>query len=123
MYKLLLTAIIFVIIDGVYLSFMKPYFNQQIKLIQGTDIKMNLTATLLCYVFLIFGFNYFIIEQNKSVQDAFLLGLVIYAVYELTSRALLTKWKWTTVFMDTLWGGILFASTAWIIKKIFAGKK
>jgi uncharacterized membrane protein len=123
MYKLLLTAIIFVIVDGIYLSFIKPYFNQQIKLVQGTDIKMDLTATLLVYIFLIFGIYYFIIQPNKSVKDAFLLGLVIYAVYELTSRALLTKWKWTTVFIDTLWGASLFAITTWIIKKLFAGKK
>jgi len=118
MYKLLLTAIVFVIIDGIFLSMMKPYFDNQVKLVQGSTLNVNITATILCYVFLIFGIYYFIIEPNKSVQDAFLLGLVVYAVYETTSRALLTKWKWTTVFIDTLWGGVLFALTAWIMKKM-----
>jgi len=118
MYKLLLTAIVFVIIDGIFLSMMKPYFDNQVKLVQGSALNVNITATILCYVFLIFGIYYFIIEPNKSVQDAFLLGLVVYAVYETTSRALLTKWKWTTVFIDTLWGGVLFALTAWIMKKM-----
>ena len=117
MYKLLITAIVFVIIDGIFLTMMKPYFENQVKLVQGSALKVNITATLLCYVFLIFGIYYFIIQPNKSVQDAFLFGIVIYAVYETTSRALLTKWKWTTVFIDTLWGGILFALTAWIMKK------
>jgi uncharacterized membrane protein len=118
MYKLLITAIVFVIIDGIFLTMMKPYFENQVKLVQGTGLKVNITATLLCYVFLIFGIYYFIIQPNKSVQDAFLFGIVIYAVYETTSRALLTKWKWSTVFIDTLWGGILFALTAWIMKKM-----
>ena len=118
MYKLLITAIVFVIIDGIFLTIMKPYFENQVKLVQGTALKVNITATLLCYVFLIFGIYHFIIQPNKSVQDAFLFGIVIYAVYETTSRALLTKWKWTTVFIDTLWGGILFALTAWIMKKM-----
>jgi uncharacterized membrane protein len=117
MYKLLITAIVFVIIDGIFLTMMKPYFENQVKIVQGSALKVNITATLLCYVFLIFGIYYFIIQPNKSVQDAFLFGIVIYAVYETTSRALLTKWKWTTVFIDTLWGGILFALTAWIMKK------
>lgn len=117
MYKLLITAIVFVIIDGIFLTMMKPYFENQVKLVQGSALKVNITATLLCYVFLIFGIYYFIIQPNKSVQDAFLFGIVIYAVYETTSRALLTKWKWSTVFIDTLWGGILFALTAWIMKK------
>ena len=118
MYKLLITAIVFVIIDGIFLTMMKPYFENQVKLVQGSTLKVNITATLLCYVFLIFGIYYFIIQPNKSVQDAFLFGIVIYAVYETTSRALLTKWKWTTVIIDTLWGGILFALTAWIMKKV-----
>jgi len=117
MYKLLLTAIVFVIIDGIFLTMMKPYFENQVKIVQGSSLKVNITATLLCYVFLIFGIYYFIIQPNKSVQDAFLFGIVVYAVYETTSRALLTKWKWSTVFIDTLWGGILFALTAWIMKK------
>lgn len=118
MYKLLITAIVFVIIDGIFLTMMKPYFENQVKLVQGSALKVNITATLLCYVFLIFGIYYFIIQPNKSVQDAFLFGIVVYAVYETTSRALLTKWKWTTVFIDTLWGGILFALTAWVMKKV-----
>ena len=117
MYKLLLTAIVFVIIDCIFLTMMKPYFENQVKIVQGSSLKVNITATLLCYVFLIFGIYYFIIQPNKSVQDAFLFGIVVYAVYETTSRALLTKWKWSTVFIDTLWGGILFALTAWIMKK------
>lgn len=118
MYKLLITAIVFVIIDGIFLTMMKPYFENQVKLVQGSALKVNITATILCYVFLIFGIYYFIIQPNKSVQDAFLFGIVIYAVYETTSRALLTKWKWSTVFIDTLWGGILFALTAWVMKKM-----
>jgi len=118
MYKLLITAIVFVIIDGIFLTMMKPYFENQVIAVQGSALKANITATLLCYVFLIFGIYYFIIQPNKSVQDAFLFGIVVYAVYETTSRALLTKWKWTTVFIDTLWGGILFALTAWIMKKM-----
>jgi len=118
MYKLLITAIVFVIIDGIFLTMMKPYFENQVKLVQGSALKINITATILCYVFLIFGLYHFIIQPNKSVQDAFLFGIVIYAVYETTSRALLTKWKWTTVFIDTLWGGILFALTTWIMKKM-----
>jgi uncharacterized membrane protein len=118
MYKLLITAIVFVIIDGIFLTMMKPYFENQVKLVQGSALKINITATILCYVFLIFGLYHFIIQPNKSVQDAFLFGIVVYAVYETTSRALLTKWKWTTVFIDTLWGGILFALTTWIMKKM-----
>jgi len=113
--KLLISAIIFVILDSIYLNIIKDYFSNQIKLIQGTPIKINYLATVICYIFLIFGINYFIIKPNRSIQDAFLLGLVIYGVYETTNMALFAKWSWLTVIIDTLWGGILFALTTFII--------
>ena len=115
-FKLLVSAIIFVVIDSIYLTSVSNYFNNQIKLVQGSPIKMNFLATLLCYIFLIFGINYFIIKPNRSIQDAFLLGLVIYGVFETTNMALFAKWSWLTVIMDTLWGGILFALTTFIVR-------
>ena len=115
-FKLLVSAIVLVFIDSIYLNLIKDYFNNQIKLVQGFNIKINLLATLLCYIFLIFGINYFIIQPNRSIQDAFLLGLIIYGVFETTNMALFSKWSWLTVLIDTLWGGILFALTTFIVK-------
>lgn len=117
-FAFLISAIVFVMLDYFYLMLMKGYFEKQIQLVQGTPLKVNLLGAIICYIFLITGLNYFIIKPNRSIQDAFLFGLVIYAVYETTNLALFTKWSWLTVFMDTLWGGILFALTAFIVKKI-----
>jgi uncharacterized membrane protein len=117
-YILLISAIVFVCIDSVYLNFMKSYFDNQIKSIQGTSTKMNLLAALICYIFLIFGLNYFIIKPKRSVSDAFLFGLVIYGVYETTNWAIFSKWSPISVVIDTLWGGILFALTTYIINLI-----
>lgn len=116
--KLLFSAIVFVLIDSIYLHFIKDYFSKQIIRVQGSPIKLNIPATILCYIFLIFGINYFIIKPNRNIQDAFLLGLIIYGVFETTNMALFAKWSWTTVIIDTLWGGILFALTTYIIKFI-----
>lgn len=114
----LLSAIIFVIIDFFYLNMIKQYFKNQIEKVQKTPLKVNILGTLLCYVFLIFGLNYFIIQPKRSVSDAFLLGILIYGVYETTSYALLSNWSFFTVIMDTLWGGTLFAITTFIITQI-----
>ena len=115
-FKLLISAIVLFSVDSAYLFLIKNYFSNQIKIVQGSPVKINIIATLICYVFLIFGINYFIIKPNRSVQDAFLLGLVIYGVFETTNMALFTNWSWLTVIMDTLWGGILFALTTSIVK-------
>jgi uncharacterized membrane protein len=115
---LFLIGIVLLLLDGIYLTLMTSYFNKQIKLVQGSPIKLNIPATVLCYVTLIFALYYYIIREKKTPLDAFILGLVIYAVYEFTTMGLLKNWMWTTVIMDTLWGGVLFALTTWIVKQL-----
>lgn len=119
MSKYIVSAIILVLIDSIYLNAIKDFFGNQIKKVQGSPIKLNYTGAILCYIFLILGINYFIIYQNKSILDAFLLGLLIYGVYETTNYALFSNWSAKTVIIDTLWGGILFALTTYITRYFF----
>ena len=111
----LVSAIVFITIDFIYLNVIKNYFYKQVKSVQGSPLKINILGAAICYIFLIIGLNYFIIKPKKSVSDAFLLGLVIYGVYETTNYALLSKWSILTVIMDTLWGGVLFAITTYLV--------
>jgi len=112
------TAVIFILLDSGYLYLMSNYFNRQIKSIQGSPIKLNITASILCYISLIFGLYYFIIRDRRGVFDAFLLGLVIYSVYDLTTLALLKNWFVKTAVIDSLWGGILFAMTTGLVYRL-----
>jgi uncharacterized membrane protein len=114
-FLMLISAIVFITIDFIYLNVMKGYFNKQIQDIQGSKIEFKFLGAALCYIFLITGLNYFIIKPRKSINEAFLLGLVIYGVYETTNYALFKNWSIITVIIDTLWGGLLFASTTYII--------
>ena len=120
MIQYLVAAIIFVILDGIYLNLIKGYFNKQIKNIQGSDIEINIIATGITYIILIFGLNYFIIRRNRSVQDAALLGFIIYGVYEFTNMALFKNWSIFTVIIDTTWGTVLFGLTTAIVYKLSA---
>ena len=113
---LLVSAIVLVSIDFIYLNLIKDYFGKQIESVQQSKLTVNYLGAAICYIFLIFGINYFIIKPNRSVQDAFLLGLVIYGVYETTNYALFKNWHILTVIIDTLWGGILFALTTYIVR-------
>lgn len=111
----LASAILFITIDFVYLNIIGDFFGQQIQAVQGSQMKVNYLGAALCYIFLIVGINYFIIKPRKSASDAFLLGIVIYGVYETTNYALLKNWSIWTVIIDTLWGGILFATTTYAV--------
>ena len=114
-YLTLLSAIILVLLDSIYLNIIKGYFENQIKKVQGTNLKLNYVGAAICYLFLITGLNYFIIKPHKSVSDAFLLGIIIYGVYETTNYALFSNWSILTVIIDTLWGGLLFAITTYMV--------
>ena len=116
-YKLI-TAIVLTLIDFIYLNLIGGYFQTQVKKVQGTPLSVNYLGAAVCYVFLVVGLYYFIIKPHKSPSDAFLFGLVIYGVYETTNYALLKNWSIFTVFIDTLWGGILFALTTTIVNKL-----
>ena len=87
--KLLVSALGLVAIDFAYLSAIKGHFARQIAAVQGSPMKVNLLGAVVTYVFLIFGLNYFIIRPGRSAGDAFLLGLVVYGVYDFTNLALL----------------------------------
>ena len=117
-FSLLISAIIFISIDFIYLNLIKNYFNKQVKNVQGSPVTINLLGVVFCYLFLIIGLNYFIIQPGKPIEDAFLLGIVIYGVFETTNLALFKNWSLITVIMDTLWGGILFYLTTFIVYKI-----
>ena len=107
--KYLLVSIIFVAVDSVYLTNASSFFNKQIYDIQRSNLKLKILPTFLCYVFLSLGVYYFGVVKKLSLLESFFLGVFVYGVYETTNMAIFKNWRWMTVFIDTLWGGVLFA--------------
>ena len=87
--KTIISIPVFGALDALYLYYSSGFFNETIRNIQGSDLKLKIYPTILCYVFLVFSLNYFIISRNASADEAFLLGLSIYAVYEFTNFAII----------------------------------
>ena len=113
------TILILPLVDYIYLNLIASKFQQQILEVQKTEMTTRIIPTIICYVALVFALYYFIINTNNTSQqkilNAFLLGLCIYAVYEMTNYALLKDWKLETVIIDTIWGGILFGLSTFLI--------
>jgi len=112
--KLLTIGLILLTLDGMYLMANKTLFENQVITIQRTVLQIKPASAFACYAFLIGGLYYFIIKNRRPVVDAFLLGLLIYGVFETTTYALFKHWSPYVVVMDTLWGGILLALTTYI---------
>lgn len=104
--KLLVISVIFLSLDSIYLSQIAPVFKQMVSgITSGKEMKFDYIAAIKTYILLVFGLYYFIISPGRSLVDAFLYGIVVYGVYELTNKATLPGWKWSFVAVDTLWGG------------------
>ena len=115
---IIILTILILIIDFFYLYGIKNIFSKQIMVVQNSPLKMDFLAALLCYVLIVFSIYYFIIIDKKPVFDAFILGITIYGIYELTTKAIIKNWYWKTVILDTIWGGILFGFVVFIFYQI-----
>ena len=119
----LLFSLIFTLIDAVYLYSASDHFNKQLKMIHCSTISLKPFSTFLCYIALTMGIFYFGIMKKLTNTEMFFLGIFVYGVYETTNHAIIKKWQWNTVFMDTLWGGILFSLSVFVFKKVITSNK
>lgn len=118
-YLLLIATFIFLILDFVFLFLNKSTFESQVIQVQRVSMVMKPAGILFCYLFLLVGLYYFILREKRTPLEAFLLGLIIYGVYETTTYSILKNWKFKTVLIDTLWGGILFYLTTFLSYKVY----
>jgi uncharacterized membrane protein len=114
------SALTMITLDSIYLQIVQNAYSNQLMQVQGSPLSIKLIPAILCYVLLVFGLNYFIISKKRSLVDAFLLGLVIYGVYDTTTYALITKWSPYLALTDAIWGGILMAITTYITYQFLA---
>ena len=116
---IIVSAVVLVGVDFFYLSSTSKFFNNIVKNIQGKEIQFKMLGAVICYVFLVLGLNYFVLLDKKlgkkeKIFKAFMLGLIIYGVFESTNLAIFTNWTLDALLLDTLWGSILFSITTYI---------
>lgn len=109
----------FLILDGLWLGLIAPgIYQQQIGHLMAEQ--PDWIAAGIFYPFFLLGLVYFCVWPNlqKSagfvLRSGFFLGLLTYATYELTNKAVLADWPWPIVPIDILWGGVLCAVCSWV---------
>ena len=67
--QFILTAVVLLVIDAIYLKFIGgPFYSLAVKKIQGSEIKFRMYSAFIVYIILITGLYYFVIGPNKTVQ-------------------------------------------------------
>ena len=107
-----------ILLDFTYIYLTKAIYDNMVRSIQGSNLKIKIIPALLVYVFLLGGLYYLILLPKRPIIDAFILGLVMYAMFSLTNLAIFDKWSYKIVIMDSLWGASLFAMTTFITYKL-----
>ena len=109
----IISALIFLIIDVIWLSFsVKSFYRPNIgHLLLETPV---MWAAILFYLIYVIGLAVVIIEPSLDYQNtqkflikAFMFGLVAYGTYNLTNMATIKGWSPNVVFVDMIWGGSL----------------
>ena len=63
MRQIIISAIVMLTLDIVYLGLFKNYFNKVVTNIQGSPIELDYYATIGCYIVMVIGINYFILRD------------------------------------------------------------
>lgn len=116
--ELLVTAFVLLSIDLAYIYSKSEYFGRYFEKIQGSPLKTQPLKAMMAYILLVIGLYYFVIREKRPMTYAFLLGVFVYGVYDLTNYATLEKWTLRFVITDTLWGGVVFSLSTYIIYHI-----
>ncbi len=123
------TALIFLIIDIIWLSFAVKYFYRP-NIGHLLAEKPIMWAAAFFYIIYVFGLSVVIIEPSINNQNtlkflfqAFMFGFVAYGTYNLTNMATIKGWSTNVVFVDMFWGGLLTTFSSYygifIAKKFF----
>ena len=103
-------------LDAVYLMLVGNRFKTMIESIQKSSMKLRYGSIAACYVLILFGLKHLIVDHKRPTTDAFVLGLVIYGVFDTVNYAIFEKWDLHIAMIDAVWGGVLFSLTTYIYR-------
>jgi uncharacterized membrane protein len=107
----IITMVIAMLIDVPWLSLIGGSYMDTVQRIQGgAKPIIRYFPAIVTYIAIAF-----LVRKTKNVQEAFLTGMAAYAIYDFTVMALFKDYPLHLAIGDTLWGGILFAATRYIL--------
>lgn len=121
----LVLALIFVVIDSIWIAVVaNKFYKKEMGSLLLKKPKLGYGA--LFYGLYIWGVIYFVLDPGLKIGDvgfvirhAALLGLVMYATYDLTNLSTLKNWSRKLTMVDMVWGTLLTTAVSAIGFAIF----
>ena len=104
---LLKLFVLLILVDSVYLYLTKSIFGEMIVKIQKFAIQPRYWSAAIVYLLLAVGLYWFILKPNRPLWEAFMLGAILYGMFDFISHAIFKKYDLSVAIMDTVWGGAL----------------
>ena len=102
------------VLDAGWLTFRNTYHQSLFKSIQGSPLQVRWLPALLIYILMPIAL--YLWAKGTTVREAAtkgaLVGLVLYAFYDLTNYATLQGWTLDMTITDILWGVLVCAAGA-----------
>lgn len=103
MLNTIIIAIIIFVIDLFWLNTTGMHFKNMIASIQSAPVVIRPAPLVPIYIALAYLLN-----RARSIQEAGLIGLATYTVFDMTNYALLKDYNIGIAVADAVWGGVLF---------------
>ena len=107
------TLITVLALDAGWLTVRKQYHETLFYAIQKSPLMLNFAAATIVYILLAVAIFHGAVETAQSVGSAAMCGAVIgfflYAFYDATNMATLSRWTWHMFFTDIAWGTVVSA--------------
>ena len=118
--KVVATMVCFLALDALWISlFAKPLYADVLQSLMadrgGLDFALG---AILAYSMLLLGLFVFVLPSAQPILYGFVFGVVVYGVYGLTNYVVVDAWTWSLVLTDWVWGGVLYAATAYFAQVI-----
>ena len=110
-YTYLKAGLILVMVDMFWLLTGGIYARNMTERIQGSPVRFRFIGAVVVYAALAH-----LLLQTTSMSNAFITGVLVYAVYDFTNYAIFDQYDWKFAIADSLWGGILFVGARHLLK-------
>ena len=118
-----IVLIVMILLDALWIGyFANDMYHKNFKAIQKHDMKTDVVAAALAYLFVALAIFFIAIplvehHSRQRSRDILLMsllvggfvGFAVYGIFNLTCKAIFANYSWKVVVIDTSWGTFLFA--------------